>query len=118
MGKSVAEKLPKKDSISAATVLSMLPVLPMRVKRYFGSCPIRRRNSLRGEREYRGEARQKHLVGHHTAREQFDKFLCILFDKAFGTVVIPLLSLQLNPIGLVPGQKIVPFTSDLLPPCM
>ena len=68
--------------------------------------------------EYRGEARQKHLVGHHTAREQFDKFLRILFDKAFGTVVIPLLSLQLNLIGLVPGQKIVPFTSDLLPPGM
>ena len=40
IGKSVAEKLPKKDSISAATVLFMLPVLPMRVKRYFGSCPI------------------------------------------------------------------------------
>ena len=40
IGRSVAEKFPKKDSISAATVLFMLPVRPIKVKRNFGSCPI------------------------------------------------------------------------------
>ena len=34
------EKLPKKEVISAATVLFILPVLPSRVRMNFGSCPI------------------------------------------------------------------------------
>ena len=53
MGRSVAVKLPKKESISAASVLFLVPVLPIRNNTNFGSQFASFRKWFRGERNTR-----------------------------------------------------------------
>ena len=51
IGRSVAVNLPKNESISAVSVLFMLPVRPTSANMNFGSYDACRRNSFSGERK-------------------------------------------------------------------
>lgn len=101
--------------VSAASVLFMLPVLPMNIRIYIGSCPIFLRNSLSGNKNTvtkKGRSNSSGICRSETTWQVSLGLLCQNFPCHSNCVVYSSLDL----IGLVHGQKIMPFASDLFSP--
>lgn len=93
----------------------MLPVLPMNIRRYIGSCPIFLRNSLSGNRTTvtkEGRSNSSGICRSEATWQVSLGLLCQNFPCHSNCVVYSSLDL----IGLVHRQKIIPFASDLFSP--